>query len=238
MKSIAARTLLALFALAVIAGVPHTYAETIQLKLSDGTTTVVLTDPTGQWLSYDSSTDAPGAIGAWNINVTTGIGSAGLGAPAHLDLNSVNTSSSGTSTTLTLMFTQTGMTTPVSAWYISIGGTNTNTSFIYDVFADDLDRAFYTGADALINTITSGNSNFSQWAAGTPPVPLNGSYSLTQRIRITPNSSTSPSSFGGDADVKPIPEPSSLMLLGVGLIGAGTLRRRTITTSRARQETK
>lgn len=83
------------------------------------------------------------------------------------------------------------------------------------------------GATKLSTTTFTGAGVFSTTAFAVPPT-LSGAYSETEVFTVTPNACGSPCSsvtFSGSIDMQ-VPEPSTLTLLGVGLLGIPLLRRR------------
>ena len=222
------RNLLTL-ALSLVACVGNVHAESVAIRLTDGVNEVTIADGDVSGIGGATHTDLNptegvvtfyGSVGAWNINVSTGVGSAILG-PGRLDLHSVNTSSIGTDTTLSILFTQTGMETIFPGWELLFGGTSTNlSSVVYQAWADDGDAAF--GMGTLIGTVGPfANSPFSGTASGT--VSLTGEYSLTQRLELT-GIAGMVNSFGGDAELRPVvPESVPIWLLGITWAGLGML---------------
>ena len=242
MKSKTSSMIIALFILAIVAGTPNIYADTVIIQLSDGTTTKTICDGcTGDGNSHNGVVTFVGSIGQWNIDVTTGTGSSVLG-PGRLDLNSVNTASLGTNSTLTIMLTQTGMVNEFPGWRLSFGGTSSGiASLTYDAWAGNGSLTYtapggtsYTGGafalTSLIGTVGPFTSSpFNGSAVGSVDLASlkvgNGTYSLTQRIQITGIAHTY-NTFRGDANLTPVPEPTSIVLLGIALFGGAVLNCR------------
>jgi len=161
-----------------------------------------------------------GAAGNWTINVSTGLGN-GVLADFGIDLNSVNVSGAGAGV-LTVSFTETDMNFGLggpTAVYGNIGGT-AGGNFGYTLFADDANALFGTTATAFSGS--TGPGAFS--ASGGGNVLLNDPFSLTLQVAIDHLGVTGKStSF--DFEGK-IPEPTSLALLSLALLGAGAATRR------------
>lgn len=157
-----------------------------------------------------------GAVGGFNINV---INSAGVNAFAGngtlMENASVNIATAGTGT-LTLELIQTDLSLPGATAEFSalFTGLITNAA---------VSRAFYidtanTGAAAtLLGATAVGNESFST------AVALSGLFSLTEVITITANGPGA--ALSADDQVR-VPEPMSLALLGLGIVGLAVVRRR------------
>jgi hypothetical protein len=169
-----------------------------------------------------------GGLGNWFLNVAAGISKPALGSAdaPELDLNSLNLSSSGAATTVNVWLTDTDFTAKSAAVGLvaAIGGTTSGT-ISYRTFYDSSNTAFGT-ANEITSVGPLGGLAFASTASDFFSSAT--SYSLTLLVSITHGaggSGNKVSSF--DAAVK-VPEPSSLLLLGAGLLAVGFAVRRSL----------
>lgn len=193
------------------------------LQLNDGATTVTVADGS----ALDSNPAAGvvtyiGQVGAnWSINVSTGITMPAQGSALnpYMDLNSVNMSNGAGS--ISIMFSETGFvgTPAITGFSTKVGGTTAG-SFTLDSFYDP-SNALFGQANPLANLGPFGAGAFSgteQNSASTGPL-----YSLTLKANILHNG---PGTTSFDAELTPVPEPGTIVLLGAGLLGLGIYGRR------------
>jgi hypothetical protein len=190
-----------------------------QLQLTSGSSTVTISDS-----DADGTVNFFGGLGTWSMNMSGGFSKPTLGSSnlPYIDLLSGNISSGYAPSTLTILLTDTDF-DPISAATMlsAIGGT-TDGSVSYKAYADASNTAFGMGT-LLASFDTSTPGAFS--ASYGTPLSLANPFALTLMVTINHDGSRMQQMTSLDAYIK-VPEPSSLLLVGAGLLVAGFVVRR------------
>lgn len=229
LNSIGGKLAHASLAVALLLGLSTTASAALILQISDGITTQLISDGGAGDLSggVDDVILFNGSIGVWTVNVTTGIGSGVLGSPNYpqIDLNSVNVSTAAG--TLLMYLVDTDLTTNVDPFGVvfGIGGTTQGTVFTSACVdnSNTLTPVDVCNPLQVANLGPFSGGAFSGQTSFSPVGTNNGPFALKLAVLIT-HEGAGVTSF--DANLNSVPEPSTMLLSGIALLGLGLLGRR------------
>lgn len=211
------RIFIIVMAFMVVVGMTATAQAIPILTLNDGTTSVSISDGgAGDVNSLAGAVTYVGQVGSFLLNVSTGVTKPLIGDidKPELDLHSVNVVSTG-SGTLTITFTEDGF-GPVASWvkgfYTAIGGTTQGTV--------SLESRLNSTTLSLLGPYSS-NAFAGDTSTLVTNIPDTFSLSLIATVH---HDGAGITSF--DSSVQAVPEPSTFLLFGAGLLGVGFLRKR------------
>jgi hypothetical protein len=218
--------LLTALTVAVIALAAAPNAQAIPtIRLFDGTTTITVADGSGgDSTAAIGAVTFNGAIGAWIVNVSTGVTKPLLGSATKpdMDLNSVNVSG-GAGGTLTILFSDDGFGPTLGNSFAQIGGTINNaagSTLAYTTFASASNALFALTTPLTSQSFVSGAFSGSTFGSA---VPITSPYSLTQKVVIR-HAGAGASSFNASLTVPDGGTTASM--LGFALMGIAGLRRK------------
>lgn len=203
---------------------------TFMLSLESGGMTEAVQDGVGNPL--DGVVTFNGSLATWAVNVTTGVSKPLVGTEetAKMDLNSIDVSGSAGTLQISLVDTDYNALSTSGFDYglFNVGGT-TDGSVAFEVYIDDAnDLNPFDGIEVYSGSFGTGAFSDSVAPYTARLGSITDAFSMGIRATITHTNGGQVTSF--DGDVKAVPEPTTLALVGIGLAGIGFARGRRLKT--------
>lgn len=213
-----AMSLTALAAVLLVAGAAQAL---LQMRLTEGANTVTVTDSDG-----DGVVTYIGAVGAFNVNISSGLSKPLLGGPlsADMDLSSANVSNQAATLTIELTDTDFSLPNYPAVLTSAVGGTAQGTAS-FDVYANSDNAAFSTAGDLASASLGPFGPGAFSGTTSTLGTGTNG-FSMTMVASVTHGAGVKSTSFDHSVQFQSVPEPSSLAMLLPGIAPLGLVLRR------------